>query len=291
MSEAATTATATVPEAPPGPSGAADCHHGCPVTYGCWGRSLDGADGCPRLGSVYPRHCAGPLGERFRVRTQVLLRGTPAAKVTVHLRFLQIVERRLYRVGPRGPVPVDVLRLGDEEHRTAQEAVERRWICPPWSPRRGPRTSTVDLTAGANREPLRAGSGSVTGTLVRARRRLTGRIRLDSEPVSDAVLRLTVDFENTSPCPPPAGGPGDVQAASAPYAFVSTHAVLHTDTGEFVSPSDPPPELRAAVEACRNAGLRPTLIDRERQDGRHGAHYAAEVLASPAAPVPSPAVR
>jgi hypothetical protein len=283
MSEAAT--TATVPEAPPDPSGTADCFPDCPAPSGCWGRRLDGIGGCPRVGGVYPQHCAGTLGERFRVRTQVLLRGTPAAKVTVHLRFLQIVERRLYRVGPRGPVPVEVLHLADEEHRTAQEAVERRWICPPWSPRRGPRTSTVDLAAGADREPLRAESGSVAGTLVRARQRLTGRIRLDSEPVSDAVLRVTVDFENTSPCPPPGSGSGDVRRASAPYAFISTHAVLHTDTGEFVSPSDPPPELREATESCAHTGLRPALTDREQREGRQRDQgpYAAEVLAAPVA--------
>jgi hypothetical protein len=280
MSEAATTGTATVPEAPPDPSGTADCLPDCPALPGCWGRRLDGIGGCPRVGGVYPRHSAGALGERFHVRTQVLLRGTPAAKMTVHLRFLQIVERRLYRVGPRGPVPVDVLRLAEEEHRTAQEAVERRWICPPWSPRRGPRTSTVDLAAGADREALRAESGSVAGTLVRARQRLTGRIRLDSEPVSDAVLRVTVDFENTSPGPPSCG-PGDLLRASAPYAFISTHAVLHTDTGEFVSPSAPPTELREAVEACAHPGLRPALVDREQLEGRGRRHYASEVLAAP----------
>ncbi|WP_314173165.1 hypothetical protein [Streptomyces winkii] len=233
------------------------------------------------FGGIYPQRCAGAIGEPSRMRTEVLLRAGPAAKLTVHLRFLQVIDRQVYRNGPRGPVPVDELRVEGHSHLTWQEAIERRWVCPPWSPRRGPRTSTVDIAAGTDREALRAESGSVAGTLVRGWQRLTGKVRLTSVPVTDTVLRVTVDIENTSPSPLPAPGARGARDKMAPYAFVSTHTVLHSDTGEFVSLTDPPPELREAAAACENVGVWPVLVSDDPQAPQNSPHYSAEVLSSP----------
>jgi hypothetical protein len=233
------------------------------------------------FGGVYPRRCAEAIGEPSRMRTQVLLRGGPAAKLRVHVRFLHVVDRQVYRNGPTGPAPVDELRVAGHSHLTWQEATERRWVCPPWSPRRGPRTTTVDIAAGTDREALRAESGSVAGTLVRSWRRLSGSVRLSSEPVSDTVMRVTADIENTSPCPVPAAGARGARDALAPYAFVSTHIVLHTDAGEFVSLTDPPEELREPAAACENVGVWPVLVSEDPAAGVRSPHYSAGVLCSP----------
>ena len=42
--------------------------------------------------------------------------------------------------------------------------------------------------------------------------------------------------------------------------FCSTHTVLRTATGGFVSQTDPPERLRAAAEACANEGTWPVLV-------------------------------
>lgn len=233
------------------------------------------------FGGVYPQRCAERIGEPSRMRTEVLLRAGATAKVTVHVRFLQVIDRQVYRNGPRGPVPVDELRVEGHSHLTWQEATERRWVCPPWAPRRGPRTSTVDIAAGTDREALRAESGSVAGTLVRGWQRLTGKVRLACEPVTDTVMRVTADFENTSPCPLPAAGARGARDAVAPYSFVSTHMVLHAENGEFASLTDPPAELREAAAACANIGVWPVLVSHDPQAARRNPHYSGEVLSSP----------
>lgn len=242
------------------------------------------------FGGVYPRRCGQLIGEPSRMRTEVLLRASPAAKLTVHVRFLQVIDRQVYRNGPTGPVPVDELRVEGDSHLTWQEATERRWVCPPWSPRRGPRTSTVDIAAGSDREALRAESGSVAGTLVRNWQRLTGSVRLSSVPVTDTVMRVTVDVENTSPCPPPTAGARGARDTMAPYAFVSTHTVLNTDSGEFVSLTDPPAELLEAAAECENVGVWPVLVSEDPQAGQHSPHYSSEVLSSPITLYDYPAV-
>lgn len=233
------------------------------------------------FGGVYPRRCAAALGEPSAMRTQILLQAGPAAKLNVQVRFLQVFDRQVYRNGPGGPVPVDELRVDGNSHLTWQEATERRWVCPPWSPRRGPRTTTVDIAAGSDREALRAESGVVAGTLVRGWQRLTGTVRLDAEPVTDRVLRVTVEVENTSPCPLPAAGARGAREAMAPYAFASTHTVLHTDTGAFVSLTDPPGDLREAAAGCRNTGAWPVLVSEDPDAARRSPHHSREVLSSP----------
>ena len=78
------------------------------------------------FGGVYPQRCGELIGEPSRMRTEVLLRGSPTAKLTVHVRFLQVIDRQVYRNGPTGPVPVDELRVEGHSHLTWQEATERR---------------------------------------------------------------------------------------------------------------------------------------------------------------------
>lgn len=242
------------------------------------------------FGGVYPQSCADVLGEPSRMRTQVLLEALPAAKLTVHLRFLQVIDRQVFRNGPGGPVPVDELRVEGQSHLTWQEATERRWVCPPWSPRRGPRTTNVDISPGVDREALRAESGGVAGTLVRGWQRLTGKVRLDAEAVTDKVMRVTVDVENTSPCPVPVAGARGARDAMAPYAFISTHTVLHTGTGAFVSLTDPPGELREAAADCRNVGTWPVLVSDDPDAAKTSPHRAPEVLSSPITLYDYPAV-
>ncbi|WP_070012376.1 hypothetical protein [Streptomyces abyssalis] len=242
------------------------------------------------FGGVYPQRCAGVIGEPSHMRTEVLLRAGPAAKLTVHVRFLQVIDRQVYRNGPTGPVPVDELRVEGNSHLTWQEATERRWVCPPWSPRRGPRTSTVDIAAGTDREALRAESGSVAGTLVRSWQRLTGKVRLSSVPVTDKVMRVTVDMQNTSPCPLPATGARGARDALAPYAFASTHVVLNSEAGDFASLTDPPEELREAAAACENVGVWPVLVSDDPQAAQRSPHFSAGVLSSPITLYDYPAV-
>src|SRR3954453_23980203 len=55
------------------------------------------------------------------MRTECLLRASPATRVNVRVRFLQVVERQALRDG----APVDEVVAGGERHLTWQEAVER----------------------------------------------------------------------------------------------------------------------------------------------------------------------
>ncbi|HEX5566008.1 MAG TPA: hypothetical protein VFY14_03545 [Streptomyces sp.] len=219
------------------------------------------------FGGVFPRECAAALGEPFLMRTQVLLdttgRPTGGIEVTVRVRFLHVVDRGVLKEGPSGPEAVDELTVDGQQHLAWQEATEREVSVPVAldAALARPVHTAIDIPAGTDHEPLLDGTGCTAGALVRRWRALSGTVEVGATPVADGVHRLTVEITNTTPCPgldPAARGARDEAAA---YAFASTHTVLHSDTGRFVSLIDPPERLREAASACENQGTWPVLVD------------------------------
>jgi hypothetical protein len=214
------------------------------------------------FGGVFPAACAAALGEPATMTTQVLHEG-PADDLTVRVRFLQVVDRTVTRDGR----PVDELTVAGERYVSWQEVTEREIVLTG-----APGTAAVDIPEGTDTEQLPGGSAC----LVRSRRRLTGTVEVTAEPVADGVHRLTVQIANSTPCPVPDPGARHAREAAAPYAFVSTHTVLHSDRGRFTSLLDPPGALRDHAAACRNEGTWPVLVGTDEGDGR-----ARTVLSSP----------
>ncbi|MDH2390837.1 hypothetical protein QCN29_18975 [Streptomyces sp. HNM0663] len=241
------------------------------------------------FGGIFPRgDCAETLGERDGVTAQVLLEHVrPPYEVTVRLRFLHVVDRTVWREGPEGPERADALTVAGERHVTWQEATEREVLLALSVPGDGPRTTSFDIPEGSDTEPLADARGRRAGSVVHSWRRLTGTLTADSEPLAPGVDRLTVRVVNTSDCPPPRPGDRHARERAAGSAFASTHLILHSDQGRFVSQLDPPEELRQAAAACANDGVWPVLAG---EPGGADGRRAHTVLASPITLYDFPAV-
>ena len=180
------------------------------------------------FGGVYPRaHSEAHPDDRWLMRTECLLRG--GGEVDVRVRFLHVVRRRVHD----GERFVDELTVDGVRHLAWDEAVEREV---------GP--GTIAIPAGQ----------AVEGPLVRSWEGLAGSVAVSSEPVANGVRRIAVEIANTTPFD------GDREEALR-RTFCSTHTVLRAPRAEFVSLADPPAELRAAAEACRNEGTWPVLVE------------------------------
>ncbi|WP_367325538.1 hypothetical protein [Streptomyces sp. HUAS ZL42] len=206
------------------------------------------------FGGVFPAVCADALGEPATMTTQVLHEGPPD-DLTVRVRFLQVVDRTVMQDGRR----VDELTVAGERYVSWQEVTEREVVLTGVH-----RTAAVAVPEGTATEEL----PGAAACLVRSWRQLTGRVEVAAEPVADGVRRLTVRIANSTPCPVPQPGTRHAREAAAPYAFVSTHTVLHSDSGRFVSLLDPPLALRDPAAACRNEGTWPVLVGSDAGDGR-----------------------
>ena len=203
------------------------------------------------FGGVYPHahaHGRAEGDDSWTMQTQCLLEGEAGTEVSVDVRFLHVVRRQM--VDAAG-CEVDALQVGEERHLSWEEAVEREVSLEPVA---------VDELIEERRLPVAIDAGSETephgdaGAVVRSWDQLQGSVHVRADRVSSGVYRLTVRIENVTAWD---GGPREAVMRST---FCSTHTVLRAPGGAFVSQTDPPPELRAAAQACENQGTWPVLV-------------------------------
>lgn len=194
------------------------------------------------FGGVYPRvHSERHPDDRCTIRTECLLEGGEDAQVSVAVRFLHVVARQVLRDGR----PVDELVADGERHLSWDEAVERELTL------EAPGRTPVAIAAGRQEEQLPGGA------IVRSWEALAGSVEARAEPLGGGVRRIAVEIANTTPWE------GAQREDALRRTFCSTHAVLRASRGRFVSMTDPPAELRAAAEGCRNEGMWPVLVDEQ----------------------------
>jgi len=83
---------------------------------------------------------------------------------------------------------------------------------------------------------------------------IAARVELDSEAAGPGLWKLSLRVSNETPLE-------HLEARAALMrSMASTHAVLTTRGGEFVSLLDPPEQYRERAAACRNIGVWPVLV-------------------------------
>jgi len=227
------------------------------------------------FGGLYPASYAvtGAESDRSMVLTQCLVRGGPASSLSVSVRFLHLVVRRVGVFdGQVTDWPacesltlrfVESLRVGDEVLHAWQEAREREVrledsILGELADH--PRYVTFGFGSEREREPVRDASGTIVGIVEREQRSVDGAVTLAAEVVDDGVYRITVSVENRTPFNIAARDDRDEVLL---HTFVSTHTALGVEAGAFVSLLDPPESLRELVADCRNVGTWPVLVGTE----------------------------
>jgi len=189
------------------------------------------------FGAVHPpAHSHVHPDDPSTMQTEVLLAGDGEVDVTV--RFLQVVQRTVFDADGK---PVDELIVDGERYSTWEEAVEREV--------RGP--GVIAVPAGRDCEEIGA------GRVARSWEALDGLVAVGATSVErSGVRRLSVVVRNLTPF-----APGGSREAALKRTFCSTHALLRATGGaEFVSLTDPPPELAAHAAGCRNTGAWPVLV-------------------------------
>jgi len=207
------------------------------------------------FGGVYPRaHSAGraPGDDACAMQTQCLLEATEEARVSVDVRFLQVVHRQ---AADRDGRPVDALvgAAGEPGYLTWDEALERELALPP--------TPLCELADGERLELAiaagRAEERLAAGALVRSWEALAGSVTLRAQQLEPALHVLTVRIENDTPWK---GGPREELMRRT---LCSTHTELDVEGGAFVSLTDPPGWLSSVAAACENVGTWPVLVGEE----------------------------
>jgi hypothetical protein len=224
------------------------------------------------FGVLYPpSYCEWQSGsEASRMQTECLVNTSPLTRITIKVRFLQIVKRSVGSLNNPGREPdgvelefslVDRLELGDRVHQPWQEAFERElsYAEPDLALLSSPTTMTFVFPKEKRFEYLHDEEGQAVGVIVREWEELNGSIQIQSERLRDGVFKLTVrvhnqkSFDHQPSCEP------NGREVALLYSMASAHTVLGVEDGEFISLLDPPVAVADLTARCENIGTWPVL--------------------------------
>jgi hypothetical protein len=208
------------------------------------------------FGGVHPAaHARAHPDDRALMRAECVLEGGPQTEVDVEVRFLHVVRRDVAELRADGPHRVAELRAGNRVHVAWDEAAEREVaVRDARLAAGGPWRAAMLIEAGSETEEVRDDQGRRAGLLIRSWERLEGVVEVAATTLAPGVFRLAATVANTTDWD---GGPREEVLRRT---LCSTHAVLRVRGGAFVSSTDPPARLRAAVDGCRNEGAWPVLV-------------------------------
>ena len=157
----------------------------------------------------------------------------------------------LARCGARATLDVSVrflqLMACDSGGREWQEGVEQR--------ESADSLSVSELAARPHRKQFSLPGGAETNAEVRRERfPVDWEIEVSAMEIREPVFRLTIRVWNSS------RSPAENRNDALVRSLASAHAVLNIREGQFISQTDPPPELQHAVAACQNTGVWPVLV-------------------------------
>lgn len=227
------------------------------------------------FGGVYPRAYSEAQGgwDAWNMQTECLVVGDQNATLDIRVRFLRLQQRIVGELDH--PLPdladgvepafrrVESLRVGERVFHTWQEAVEQEsdlsnLVVDDLAQRR--HRSNFEFKHGRTIEPLRNPDGDVAGVLFREQQALQGAIEVAAEQTDDRLYKVTMQVINRTVLDDAASLSRDDALL---YAFVSTHAILGVQGGEFVSMIDPPEAYREIAATCSNLGTYPVLVGEE----------------------------
>lgn len=207
--------------------------------------------------------------ERDTMQTEVLVCGKSDARLTIKVRFLQIIRRSIGKLH----VPVSALTPGTEAsfdsverletdgrvYQAWQEAEEREIVCDELrlATFATPTSFPFDFPAHKEVEPVRSETGDVIGALVREWEHLSGSIDVNVARLPDDIFKVGVLIRNDSHFSATPEGPREEAVL---FSLVSAHTILGVEGGKFLSLLDPPADFEALAAECNNVGTWPVLV-------------------------------
>lgn len=229
------------------------------------------------FGVLSPREWSEAGGcEPWWMETQTLLASEEDTLLEGRLRFLHIQDRQLEKAGEGGFYSVDVLEVGGRQLMPWDEGqvreidfhVKIRAASGPQS-----RQIPFEIPGGEDIEEVFDVSGTHSGRVKRVRRPIHGSMRISTEPAGTdpSLLRLTIRIENLTRWDRPDAPRDEVLRA----ACLSTHLLLRSTAGSFISLLDPPDWAENAAAACKNVRAFPVLAG---EPGRNDLVLAAPII-------------
>jgi hypothetical protein len=210
------------------------------------------------FGILYPPEYGEVQGgtERSLMHSEFLARASGRSELRIHLRFLHLLS-------------IEALRSAEERNPAGLSVIPDHQFIENWEEGRERSVEFVfelgvdaanhldfSFPGGCEIETIKNKSGEVGGNIARTQYAVNGTVGITLESLRDNVVKLTIEIVNLTALP---ASECDRNFAIL-RSLVSAHTILTLSDGEFVSLLDPPEDLRAAVNGCRNVGNFPVLV-------------------------------
>jgi hydrogenase maturation protease len=207
------------------------------------------------FGVLHPQqYCEVQAGsDACSMRIECLVRGSSVTKLETRLRFLQLQERTTSQCDLRW-----------------QEAVERDISIPVFTTETalfGTVTQSFEFPA----ETLASNEQNSTGEAVCHRYAVRGESAITVREIREGLFKVRIDVRNTIAMANVQPSRDDALLQS----MVSTHVVMGTEGGEFISLLEPPEEFSQSAAECENAGAWPVLVG---EPGQHDTLLASPII-------------
>ena len=207
--------------------------------------------------------------EAWEMQTECLFEGDKNSEISVRIRFLQLTNREIGRVDePTESIPdkfelVSSIEINGQLYQAWQEAVERNVALPVFRPGDEPKIMSIDLPETTEVEAIKDDDGRIAGLIIRKRFAQRGTVEATVDTsIGHGLGRLKVSVRNTTPYQ---DAESDVRGDALLRSFVSTHAIIRIEGGEFVSLLEPPEKFAEAAISCKNRGAFPVLVGAREQ--------------------------
>lgn len=215
-----------------------------------------------------PSYCEmHPGSESSFLQTECLFQSSASTRLTVKVRFLQIVQRVIARYSrPRAGVGddsdavleyVDRLEGNGRVYQPWQEADERSLLYDALDPATLVASRIIHFTVPGESSVEDLTPEGCPGAIIRESQTLTGTLHFRVESCRDSVMKLSVYLENRSPFHAADDDPD--RESALPHSLVSAHLILGIENGEFLSLLDPPAPYADLARQCANIGNWPVL--------------------------------
>ena len=213
-----------------------------------------------------PSYCEmNPGAESSFLQTECLFTSSASTRLTVKVRFLQIVQRSIVRYARPAAGDdsdavleyVDRLEVKGRVYQPWQEADERSLVYEALDPATLLASRIIHFSVPGESSVEDLNGEGCPGAIVRESQTLSGTLHFRVEPCRDNVMKLSVYLENRSAFHAADDEPD--RESALPHSLVSAHLILGIDDGEFLSLLDPPAPYADLARQCVSIGNWPVL--------------------------------
>ena len=219
------------------------------------------------FGVIFPKdYNAYNEHSHSHIQSQSIIYGSSDLTVSINVRFLHLNQTGLYQKNYNSEEfsPAFDLEINGKTHQAASPTIERNI--------QTESLRITDLTAGGKTIPFSFESFNegemifndekeIVAKRITSISEINGVVQIQAEVLVDMEdsFRLTVTVTNITQV---ANASLRTRDEALLQSFLSTHIILQTPDGEFISQQDTPAKWQPAMATCNNVNTWPILIDK-----------------------------